>query len=80
MRKHRKRRQTGHRATSTLPSERVEFGFSQRLSAPTQVNVGFPTFTVLRQIQITGQTMLLGTIKRSKSAILGEGLLPFAMA
>ena len=79
MREHRKRRQTGHRATSTLPSERVEFGFGQGLSAPTQVNFGFPKFTVLRQIQITGQTMVLGTIPRSESAILGEGLLPFAM-
>ena len=80
MREHRKRRQTGHRATSMLPSERVEFGFGQGLSAPTQVNVGFPTFTVLRQLQITGQAMVLGTIQRSESAILGEGLLPFAMA
>ena len=48
MREHRKRTQTGHRVTSTLPSERIEFGLGQGLCAPTQVNVGLPTFTVLR--------------------------------
>lgn len=77
MRERRKWRQTGHLTLSKLPTGRIGFGLGQRLSAPTQVNVGFPTFTVLRQTQITGQIMVLATTSRSEPAISSEGLLPF---